>query len=86
MVKPFEEKAFSMKEGETSKPVKTQFGYHIIQVTEKQKGNVMPFAQVKDNLKRYLLDMKMNAEIESLIGDLKEKTDISINEPNLDLV
>ncbi len=86
MVKPFEEKAFSLKIGETSKPVKTQFGYHIIQVTEKQKGNMMPFAQVKENLKRYLLDMKMNAEIESLIGELKEKADISINESNLDLV
>ena len=35
MVKPFEEKAFSMQKGEISEPVKTQFGWHIIKVVDK---------------------------------------------------
>lgn len=35
MVKPFEEKAFSMKKDEISEPVKTEFGWHIIKVTNK---------------------------------------------------
>lgn len=37
MVKEFEEAAFSMKKGEVSNPVKTQFGYHLIHLTDTQE-------------------------------------------------
>lgn len=41
-VKEFEEAAFSMKDHELSKPVKTQFGYHIIQLLERRGESVHP--------------------------------------------
>jgi len=37
MVKEFEDVAFSMNEGDFSKPFKTQFGYHIVKLTGKKK-------------------------------------------------
>jgi len=36
MVKPFEDAAFSMEIGEVSQPVQTQFGWHLIQLTDKK--------------------------------------------------
>ncbi len=38
MVKEFEDAAFSMQIGEVSNPIKTQFGYHLIYLTDKKES------------------------------------------------
>ena len=77
MVKDFEDLAFSLQINEISQPVKTQFGYHIIMVTDHRKSKTASFEEVKEALKkrlqqidselqliRHLKELRANAEIE----------------------
>ena len=73
MVPVFEQAAFSLDVGEmTDKPVKSEFGYHIIKVTDKKIGETAPYSAVKDSPKKYLLGMKQNRAYINKIEDLKE--------------
>ncbi|MGH9402070.1 MAG: peptidylprolyl isomerase [Terriglobia bacterium] len=53
-VKAFENAAFSMKPGEISNLVKTEYGYHIIKVEDKQTAHLQPFAEVKASIQTTL--------------------------------
>ena len=54
MVKPFADKAFSMKPGEISEPVRTQFGWHIIQVEKVNEGRKLSFAEAEGRIRAKL--------------------------------
>ena len=54
MVKEFDAYAFSGKQNELSPLIETSFGYHIIQVTDKQPAKVRPFEEVKDSIAKQL--------------------------------
>lgn len=71
MVPEFEQKAFSMNVGEVSEPVKTQYGYHIIKLTDK-KTEVMSLEDAKDGIKSKIEDEKFSNEINKIKDD-KEK-------------
>ncbi len=47
----FEQAAFNLETGATSDPVRSQFGYHLIQVTEIQPETLKPFEEVREQLR-----------------------------------
>jgi parvulin-like peptidyl-prolyl isomerase len=54
MVEPFEDEAFSLEIGEISKPVKSQFGYHVIEVTKKTPASEQTFEEAKETIEQQL--------------------------------
>ncbi len=72
MVKPFADAAFAMKPGEVSdKPVKTEFGYHIIKVEDKRKSAPPPFAEVKEQIENQLGQEMTNDLVKGLEAKAK---------------
>jgi len=67
-VPEFEKAAFSLPKGETSDLIKTQYGFHIIKVLDKETAHTKTFEEVKDSLRTPLLLQKADAQ-ESSIAD-----------------
>ena len=60
MVKPFEDAAFALPVGTISQPVKSQFGYHVIEVTKKTPGSKQTLAQAKATIEQQLKYQKQS--------------------------
>lgn len=56
MVKPFEDAAFSLKKGELSNLVETEYGYHIIKVDDIREARLIPFKEAKDIITKKLAE------------------------------
>ncbi|MEZ6157174.1 MAG: peptidylprolyl isomerase [Candidatus Scalinduaceae bacterium] len=76
MVEPFANAAFLLKVGEVSEPVKTQFGLHLIKVTERREGEEVSYddEEVKEKVDQFYRDEKK----ESLLESLRKKAKIEI--------
>ena len=78
MVKQFDEAAFSMKVNEVSDPVLTQFGYHIIKVTDRKEGSTASYEEVKDKLAQDLRNRMINELIGEKLSQLREEATIEL--------
>ncbi|SHG91788.1 peptidylprolyl isomerase [Tepidibacter thalassicus] len=79
MVPEFEKAAFEMKKNEISKPIKTQFGYHIIKVYDKKEETIKPLSEVKDSIFNQILYRKQQIAYFEKIEKLKNKYEVKIN-------
>jgi peptidyl-prolyl cis-trans isomerase C len=76
MVPEFENVAFALKTGQLSDIVETEFGYHIIKVTDHQKASTIPFDQAKQDIEQYLMNQKKQMEVTAYVDSLRHASKI----------
>lgn len=78
MAEEFEKAAFSLKPGEMSDVVETEFGYHIIKTTEKKESEFMPLQDVKSFLVEGLKNQKVSEIVQEKIETEKKNKKVEI--------
>lgn len=76
MVEAFEEAAFSLEVNEISDPVKTEFGYHIIKVTDRQEAQEASLEASRAEIEETLKNEKLNTEYSSWLTEKQNEYSI----------
>ena len=79
MVKEFEDAAFALKTDEISEPIKSSYGYHIIQVLDKKEAKEAKYEDNKDKVKDIILEGKIPTEYEKWYQEKLEEYEVKIN-------
>ncbi|MED1607093.1 peptidylprolyl isomerase [Cytobacillus kochii] len=76
MVEAFEEVAFAMEVDEVSDPVKTDYGHHIIKVTDHKEAKEANFEDAKEEIKEMLIESKLSSEYTEWLNEKYEEYEI----------
>ncbi len=76
MAEPFNKTAFALEPNQVSDVVKTEYGYHIIKVTDHKNADVLPFEKVKESVIEYLTNKKKEEAIQKYIKTLIDEAKI----------
>jgi peptidyl-prolyl cis-trans isomerase C len=78
-VPTFEAAAFALKNPNDLSPVvESPFGYHIIQLLERQDASALPYEQVKDRLQAMLKQQQTQQQVEARVRDLRSKGKVEV--------
>ena len=84
MVAEFEKAAFNLKPNTLSDVIQTQFGYHIIYVTDRKVAGQEPYDKVQKDIKEFLKNQKQVEMIDELVESLKKNAKIEFVDPSYD--
>ncbi len=76
---PFEKAAFALTQpNELSSVVESSFGFHIIQLLERQQAGVAPYEEVKGEISKMLRQQQANQQVETRVRELRAKTKVEV--------
>jgi peptidyl-prolyl cis-trans isomerase SurA len=78
MVPAFEKAAFSMKVGEVSEPIRTNFGWHVLKVEERRAVGVTAYEELRPKLEMQLRQQKTEKFVDQYVQELKKKAVIEV--------
>jgi peptidyl-prolyl cis-trans isomerase C len=76
--KEFEEAAFAAPAGKATGPVKTAYGYHLIQAGEKRPAGLQSFDEVKEQIASDLREQAQREAFEALLAQMKKQSKIQL--------
>ena len=78
-IEKFEKVAFNLEVGTISEPVETEYGYHIIKVSDKKEASTKSFEEVKSQIKDQLFNQKRQQAVNEYIQKLRDEAKIEKN-------
>ncbi len=80
MIPEFAEAVFKMQKGELSNPVRTAYGWHVIQVLDKRMTSAPKFEDVKDQLRQAVMERK----VPEILAEERVKRNVQIIRPTME--
>jgi peptidyl-prolyl cis-trans isomerase C len=84
MIPEFYDAAAALKEGQISGVIKTQFGFHIVKLTGKRGPGLVPFEEVKEQLREMMLPQKQQEFFTKMKEEVKSKAKIVYKDKSLE--